>query len=360
MIELIVASVSATLLMAGLASCLYISVQAFEGGATTLQRTQTAQGQADFLIDLQEATSFIERTGTSVHFEVPDRDNDGVREQIHYTYSGGVLNLSYNGSAATPVLKNIEGFSLAYTTRSISSGTLGPAAYDENEWGNRWLADEEISGVAFRSFSEAKLDSNGTELNISLPAGVEGGDLLIVAVATDGENKTDLGPVLPGWTLIELEAHNTNVTLGVWWKLADVSEPALHTFRWGASEKAYGWMMRFTGHDPATPVEDFAGDSSGRNYNPPSPGLSTSVNESMVVRIGGFDDDDISVDNAGVTGYTTITMDQCGSGSGTVSGGAAYARIATPTSVPEMSFSLTSNEQSVTLTLVIPPAPVAP
>ena len=58
-----------------------------------------------------------------------------------------------------------------------------------------------------------------------------------------------------GWNLISLDANGSNVTLGVWWKLAAASESSTHTFTWTGSEEAYGYIMRFIGHDTTSPVE---------------------------------------------------------------------------------------------------------
>lgn len=142
------------------------------------------------------------------------------------------------------------------------------------------------------------------------------GDLLIAVVATDGDTSSSLAaPGGEGWTEIDVDAYSGEVTLGAWWKLADVSESATHQFTWSGDEQAYGWIMRFTGHAPTDPIN--AWSASGESSSTPtSPAVTTTVDNCMIVRLGAFDDDDITEDDPGLSGHTAITMDgTIGSGS---------------------------------------------
>lgn len=142
------------------------------------------------------------------------------------------------------------------------------------------------------------------------------GDLLIAAVATDGDTSFSLTPPAgEGWTEIDIDDYSSEVTLGAWWKLADASESSSHEFTWSGDEQAYGWMMRFTGHDPNDPINDWwaGGESSS---TPTSPAVTTTVDNCLILRLGAFDGDDITVDNPGLSGHTAITMDESASGGG--------------------------------------------
>ncbi len=146
------------------------------------------------------------------------------------------------------------------------------------------------------------------------------GDLLIAAVATDGDTSSSLAPPGgEGWTEIDVDNYGGQVTLGAWWKLADASESASHQFSWTGDEQAYGWIMRFTGHDPTDPINDWSagGDSSS---TPASPEVTTTLDNCLILRLGAFDDDDITIDDPGLSGHTAITMNESASnGSGMVS-----------------------------------------
>jgi len=139
--------------------------------------------------------------------------------------------------------------------------------------------------------------------------GIEG-DLLIAAVATDGDTSSSLAPPGgEGWTEIDIDNYSGEVTLGAWWKLAEASESASHQFTWTGDEQAYGWMMQFTGHDSSDPIDVFSAGGQSSS-TPTSPAVTTTVNNCMIVRLGAFDGDDITENDPGLSGHTAITMDE--------------------------------------------------
>ena len=207
--------------------------------------------------------------------------------------------------------------------------------------------------VTYQEFTEAKAGSNVTSITISTPSGTSAGDLLVAAVATDS-SETISPPSGEGWTQIDLGYGGSAVTLGVWWKLADASESPTHQFTWGSTEQAYAWIMRFTDHDPTTPINASAVQNDNSS-SPTSPAVTTTVANTLIVRIGGFDDDDITEDNPGLSGHTAITMDESNSGNSTCSGGAGYIQQSAAGDSGTSTFSLTSGEQYRTVTIAIAP-----
>lgn len=242
----------------------------------------------------------------------------------------------------------------AFDNTSITAGTPGVSSHTALAMAS---SSSSSGKVVFEGFSEAKQSSNTKSLTINTPAGTSEGDLLIAALTTDS-SETLSAPGGEGWNLLNEDVGSGSVTLGVWWKLADASESASHQFTWGSNERAYGWIMRFTGHDPTNPIDAFSVRGGGNDSTPKSPSVTTSVGNALVVRIGGFDDDDITIDNTGLGGFTTITMDKSGTGSGTASGGAAYLEQAVTGASGTLDFSLTASEQNRCLTLSIAPASV--
>jgi type II secretory pathway pseudopilin PulG len=181
---------------------------------------------------------------------------------------------------------------------------------------NRILEPEQIAQLTdvlrYRELTEAKTSSDTTSITITTPDTNEG-DLLIAAVATDGDTSSSLAP--PGgesWTEIYTGDYSNEVTLGAWWKLADASESSSHEFTWLPDEQAYAWMMRITGHKASNPINDYSasGESSS---TPTSPEVTTTLDNSLILRLGAFDDDDITVDDPGLSNHTAITMDKSGS-----------------------------------------------
>jgi len=210
--------------------------------------------------------------------------------------------------------------------RSQTSDPYFNGLLDDVRIYNYSMNAEEVAQLAdilrYRDFKEDKAasDSN-TSVTISTPT-VNSGDLLITAVATDGDTSASIAaPVGQGWTLIDRGTYGGEVTLGVWWKLAGASEPSSHAFNWTEGQQAYGWMMRFTGHDSANPIHisSTAGESSS---TPTSPAVTTTLSNCLILRLGAFDDSDINTlpepGNPGLSGHTAITMDKNASRGATV------------------------------------------
>jgi hypothetical protein len=188
---------------------------------------------------------------------------------------------------------------------------------------NRALTAAEIAQLAtilkYQAFTEKKVSSDSnTAIVIQKPSGTVQGNLLIAAVATDGSTTFSLPS---GWTEINQGNSGSQVTLGVWYKIAGSSEPANYTFTWsGGNEQAYGWIMQFTGNDtnPATVINNVStpGQSSG-TATPSSPAVNTTVDNCIILRLGAFDDSDITVDDPGLhspINHTAITMEESGGG----------------------------------------------
>lgn len=113
-----------------------------------------------------------------------------------------------------------------------------------------------------------------------------------------------------------------------------------------------------TDGDPGSPV--FYDNGTLTNDNTSAPicqRLITLVDNMLVLRIGGFDDDDITIGDPGLDGHTAINMGERGSGNASTSGGSGYF-IQTSAGNSDLAwFQLTNNEQMRAVTLGIRPAP---
>jgi hypothetical protein len=116
-------------------------------------------------------------------------------------------------------------------------------------------------------------------------------------------------------------------------------------------------MMRFTGHNQTAPINASAADG-GNAKKPECPSVTTLVENALILRIGGFDDDDIEEDDPKMSGHTTITMDESDSGDGTASDAAAYAKQEAIGDSGTADFDLAgkAKEQYRTVTVAIAPA----
>ncbi len=341
LIELLVATASSAVLMAGMATTLYISTQSMDidSGAAS-EKVRLREVLAQITSDVSHATLFSERSANAMVFCVPDRNGDGAEEVLRYAWggnSGDPLTLEYNGGEAITLVDDVASLDFTYLDRlvvgSVNEGAGGTAS------------------VVFEEFSEAKVEF-GDQLQIPSHVAAGVGDLLILAVSLDSAESEDL-PNPAGWTALATSDEDEDVAFGVWWRLATDSEPATYDLSLDSFSRAYGWVMRFTGHDPSSPIADTATDR-GRSTQPDSPAVTTTVDDSLVLRLIGCDDDDITLDDPGVEAHTSITFDSSGMVA-SASGGAAYAAQETAGSSGADSFLLTGNEQYVTVTLAISP-----
>jgi hypothetical protein len=342
-IELVVTMASSAILMAGLASVLFIASKAITPDATATQdANRSSLALAQLTADLRLALDLSERTATAVTFTVPDRNGDGAVETLRYSWggtAGNPLQYRYNSDTAVTLLANVQTFNLSALTRTIAADALGPAP----------------TAVAFQSFAETKAAVDVATLAIMKASGVNAGDLLIATLATDG-NVIATVSAPSGWTLVSRLTSGSAVGVGVWWKIASASEPGTYAFSWTGNERAYGWTMRFTGANTTSPINAFT-TNVGTSSTPTCSATTTSVANTMVLRIGGFDAGDISTDNPGLSAHTAITMDRSDSGGTSASGGAGYRRVGAVGSTGASNFALTNSQEFVTFTIAIAPQP---
>jgi len=135
-IELIVSLSTASIIVGGLSSSLYIASHALNQDGTA-RRADADQILDKFVADVEHALSFSERTANAVTFTVPDRDGDIEPDTIRYAWSGALgdpLTYEYNGSAAEAIAKDVHNFNLTALTRLMIAPVI-PAA----EGGNKLL-----------------------------------------------------------------------------------------------------------------------------------------------------------------------------------------------------------------------------
>ncbi len=338
--EMLVASAVGALLVGGMASSIHIASRGLDiADGSSGGKTRTARVLDQIVRDLRHAQRFSEQTSTAVTFTVPDRNGDGMVETIRYAWNGvpgDPLTYEFNGMGSVHLAQNVDRVDFSYTTRKV----LAP-----------YIRTSQPT-VVFEGFSEERQSSPATSITVGTPADTRNGDLLIAAVVYDGE-KGFHDPA--EWSsLVEAESDNKRVSLAVWWRIAGTTEPVSHTFSWDPSEQAYGWIMRFRGHDLSSPIDATLVDF-GIESSPTAPDAATSLDNCLVLRIGGFDRHDIYTDDAGMTSHTTITMDQSSTLAAAVSGGAAYSLQPTSGNTGTAQFALSAAQEFVVATIAIAP-----
>lgn len=346
LVELAIASVLATLLVAGMASSVYLASEALDvAESDATNRSRTARALDQLVRDLQHAREFTERTSTALTFTVPDRDGDGQYETLRYAWGGTAgdpVTFSMNGEQGVDLIDDVKSIDFTCLEREIEAREV-----------------EVISNplVIYEGYADARLMYNGTSLSVALPADTAEGDLLVACMVTDGDTTSSLNIPAGGWNTSWISQQGGTVSLGIWWRIAGASEADPVGFTWSGGQQAYGWITRFTGHDPDSPINVMA-TAQGQADDPAAPAITTTADDCLVLRIGAFDDNDIdSPGDAGMSGHTTIVMRYSNTGSGTCSGGAAYFNKELHGTAFEAQFNAGGYEEYLTATLAIAPEP---
>lgn len=332
LIELLVATGAASILLVGLVSAIAIAARAFEVPQSQ-KAIELSKATLDLSLVAGTATQLPTQTASSISFLVPDRDADQVSESIEVSFggtAGGPLNLSQNSATPVPLLPSVASFSSQTNTITLPSRTVPT-----------------VPTVQFVGFSESKV-KKAEQISIQQPAGTSPGNLLILVVAIHDPDKDSLEA--SGWTEL-VNTENGHVTLGVWWKNAS-SSTGTHEATWSKGEDAYAAMLTFSGHNTTAPIG--AGlYTIGTSDYPTIPSVTTSVDESMILCIGGFHKGDIYADRCGVTGAYSVTMDHSES---QISVGAAIVPKPHAGTFSERSFLLSESQDYVCVTIAITPS----
>jgi len=157
--ELLVSVSILAVIATGLGSTILIASRATQL-ATAAEATSPTDASARLAADLQLATAFSERTDTAATFTVPDRDGDGMPEQLRYEWSGtpgDPLTLAYNNGAPKVVAENVQQFALSWLLSTEGSPTPVPQEsdemlliYHENVPGTGTIRSVNVSSTTFR------------------------------------------------------------------------------------------------------------------------------------------------------------------------------------------------------------------
>ena len=138
LLEMAVAMLAASMLLVGLSSALYLTMQATEpdlGGHQS--KLDADQALADLTSELRFAKSFTTRDATAVEFLVADRDSDTNDETIRWEWSGTAgdpLTRQYNGGTIANVLENVHNFDLTYNIDEVTTVETGSGEITSDEF----------------------------------------------------------------------------------------------------------------------------------------------------------------------------------------------------------------------------------
>ena len=275
---------------------------------------------------------------------------------------GQVEVLDYPDSSSTFAVAELRGASGETSLDSTFTGTV-----NRLERVAASFTEAPPAAPTYQSFTEAKsgpdigIPNNVTSITVDKPAGTASGDLLIGVVVTDDIAGTFTPP--SGWTEIDSGTADPGgtadqVTLGAWYKIAGDPEPASYTWSWTNPQTVYAFIVRITGHDSSNPINVF-GVATGNSITPTCPDVTTTVANTLVLRIFGANWAQVTVDGGYPSGHTGITVDVSGDPSqiGQCSGGAAYQTQAAIGATGTAAFTMTGAHEWRALTVVIAPPP---
>ncbi|MGL4514594.1 MAG: PulJ/GspJ family protein [Lacipirellulaceae bacterium] len=340
LVELLMASAASTALVGGLASAIYVSSKALDpGNGASARRTAADRAAAAILSDAQHALCYTERTATALTLKVPDRTDDDQPETIRYAWGGAAgdpLTRSVNGGAAIAVAPDVRALALTTDERISNADDV--------------TIPKNVPWPIVRDTRVTVRDPAGTTVSVNRPTGTTAGDLLLAAIAVNG-NRTGSLVAAAGFSLIDLNAEDNTVTLGLYWKVATNAEPATHTFSWSGSDRAVAWVMRITNQDGGNPITTFA-TANGASAAAECAATGTSIDQSLVVRIGAFNGASVTPGVTGLSGHTEVLMNAAAS---QASGGCGWKVQRRAGDCGQAAFALTGTQPFRTVTVVVAP-----
>ncbi len=213
--------------------------------------------------------------------------------------------------------------------------------------------------VQYEGCSQTEAAGNNTAITLTSPAATQVGDYLMAAITIDGDVTASIAPPV-GWTAVNVGLANTSTaTLAIYERLAGTAGAQNYVFDWtaGGNQEAFGYIMRFTG-TPGFNAQATVSTGSGTNVS--TPAVTTTVTYSTVVRIGGFDNNQVDLAPTSImTGLGNIAQGRSSTLNSTesVSGGAAWSVLAATGGSGVVSFTSAPTVSAATRrqTIALPP-----
>jgi hypothetical protein len=186
-----------------------------------------------------------------------------------------------------------------------------------------------------------------TGSSITLPSGLQPGDLVIVASASDN----DTPDYATGYTPGQRDRPNS---AGYQWCYKFMGNPVDTTASGLTNDSRTPHLaIAFRGVDSTTPLDATSpAVASGESGSPNPPSITTATNNAVVVALGFLDDDRVSASAGAPTNYTFAAASQSSSGGATVM---AAFRTKTPAGSEDPGAFSTSSDNWAAATLALRP-----
>jgi len=121
LLELLAGTLCAGLLLVAVGSALFVALRASDPDSVPSDILRACTSVDELAAELRSATSFDERSSTTLAFTVADRDDDAQPETIRYEWSGEAgdpLTRADNGGSPVSVAADVHAFELGYEIES--------------------------------------------------------------------------------------------------------------------------------------------------------------------------------------------------------------------------------------------------
>ena len=271
----------------------------------------------------------------------------GAAVWVNQIAAGGSGTVNFTGGAPSGA-EDTRRYTIALPPYRMCSGAGGPASGGIIEYGG----------------CEQVTSSNTTAITALTPSSTVIGDYLIAVVATDGNTSANIAAPV-GWTALDVgTAAGNAATLAVYGRFAAAAGAQNHIFDWAAAgaQDAYAYIMRYTNVDSFN-VADIA-NATGTGTSAVTPAFNTAVANTMVVRVGAFDNGLVTINPSSVptviTAHNNITQGRSKANpADAVSSSAAWINQALPGTTNTAAFGSapTASEEWRAVTLGLRPKP---
>jgi hypothetical protein len=269
----------------------FTTVGSFYGRAITVAISGFPDGivskSGAFLIDYDGST--LSATMLSTPNRVVSASVSPGEHVVKVWADGTNLGLDIDG-----VTEDTTALSGSYTPNTATSWQISSLPYFNY---CKHTVDDTFPEVVSRSSGE--LTTAGTSHPITLPAGVEMGDLLLCIFSSDGNPTVSIGSGA-GWVLLDQGVYGLTVTSAVLYKVATGSDAL--TVDTTASEESSHIVLRI--RDGGIPTTAASASGASTNANPPSHTASRPANYLWVSAASW---DDIITPSAAPANYSNLT-----------------------------------------------------
>jgi type II secretory pathway pseudopilin PulG len=344
LLELVIALATSSILIAGISSSLFLAAQTRDRSQSLRDSGQALQGGLDRLRqDLAEAKAFANISSDAITLTVADRDGDSLDETYQYEWPGAGQGLRYhNGSDWATITGNLTNFSIQprFTPPAAIAAVASLDPPDQFTFVARTHAS---AGTPLNSDS-------GTDLSVNLPATFATGDLLLAAIAIDG-NQSNSILADASWTKI-LEVNSADdISLAVFYT-SNPSSNVIH-FTWPNVAHSHATVAHFRPPSATFSFASFATDE-GNSRNPLCPKVATAAVNPLVLRILGTDQTYAPNESTNMPGHFPIVFRSRAFTGPSIA--MAFANFASVNPVPSANFGLAwGSPDYVTATVVFLP-----